>query len=331
MFHILVLVLGVVGLAIAMHELGWAGLEKAIVDTGPWFIVIAAVDLLSTACDAFAIQGYLRPKQQVPYWRVFAAQASGIAVNRLTPGNSLGEPVKVTMLTTNKVPTSLAVSAIVMYNLTTAYVGITALVIGVPVTTLLLDLPHHLVVIVWTVTAILLVLAIAAGVLVKRGATRSLIGAIAGMRFVSRERAAKWRAKLADIDTRLGDLLRDPSQSGLKRGLAGVLASRLLSWTGTIIVLHAAGIPLEAKTVIATLSFGVIVTWIASIVPLGLGIADGANYVLYGLLGASSSAGLLFTMIGRLRTIVMALMGLGVMALAHSTHRIRLARELATS
>jgi uncharacterized protein (TIRG00374 family) len=329
-FHLIVLAFGAIGLAIAIQQLGWDGMHKVIVGTGAWFAVIAACDLLSAGCDAFAIHGFLRPKLAVSYWAVFAAQASGIAVNRLTPGNSLGEPVKVTMLTTRKVPTSLAVSAIVMFNLCTIYIGITVLVIGVPLTALLLDLPHRIAVIVWLATALLVALAIGSLVLVKRGAVGSLIDAASGTRLLSHERAERWRSKIADIDTRLRDLLGNPRESGLRRGLAGVIMSRLLTWCGTITVLHAADIPLSPKLVVATLSVGVIVTWASNIVPLGLGIADGANYVLYGLLGASSAAGLVFTMINRLRTVMLAMMGLAVMAIAHSTHRLALAREPAT-
>jgi hypothetical protein len=329
-FHVLVLLLGGLGLGIAIYQLGWDGMRRVILGTGTWFGLIALVDLLSAGCDAFAIHGFLRPKMTVSYWAVFAAQASGIAVNRLTPGNSLGEPVKVTMLTTRHVPTSLAVSAIVMFNLATIYVGVTVLVIGVPLTALLLDLPHRIAVIVWLATGLLVVLAIASVVLIKRGAVGTLIGAIAGTRLLSKSRAKAWRGKIADIDTRLRDLLGNTRTSGLRRGLAGVVASRVLNWCGTITVLHAADIPLTPTLVIATLSVGVIVTWASNIVPLGLGIADGANYVLYGLLGASSSAGLVFTMINRLRTVMLAMMGLAVMAIAHTTHRLQLRREPAT-
>ena len=69
--------------------------------------------------------------------------------------------------------------------------------------------------------------------------------------------------------------------------------------------------------VIAMLSVGILVTWLSNIIPLGLGIADGTNYVLYGLLGAAPVAGLLFTMVNRLRTVVLALLGLSVMAIAN--------------
>ena len=95
----------------------------------------------------------------------------------------------------------------------------------------------------------------------------------------------------------------------------------------SIVVMHAADIPLRPSLVVAALSVGVIITWASNIVPFGLGIADGANYVLYSVLGATAAAGLVFTMINRLRTVVLAIMGLAVMAIAHGTHRVRLSRE----
>jgi hypothetical protein len=86
-------------------------------------------------------------------------------------------------------------------------------------------------------------------------------------------------------------------------------------------VLHAADIPMTAALVIATLSVGILITWLSNVVPLGLGVADGTNYVLYGILGASPVAGLLFTLVNRVRTIVLALMGLAVLAIASALYR----------
>ena len=99
------------------------------------------------------------------------------------------------------------------------------------------------------------------------------------------------------------------------------MGSRICNWIGTVIILHAIHIPLTAPLVIASLSVGILVTWASNIVPLGLGLADGTNYALYGLLGASPVAGLLFTIVNRLRTIVLALIGLCVMGLASRFER----------
>ena len=69
------------------------------------------------------------------------------------------------------------------------------------------------------------------------------------------------------------------------------------------------------------LSVGILISWLSNVLPLGLGLADGTNYALYGLLGASPEAGLVFTMVNRLRTVVLAVMGLAIMAIANAMHR----------
>jgi uncharacterized membrane protein YbhN (UPF0104 family) len=318
-FNAIVLAIGVVAFAIVSWHLGWTAMRNVIATTGAWFAVIAAIDLVSAMCDAFAIHGFIRPKQRVSYWRVYAAQLSGMAINRLTPGNSLGEPVKVTMLV-RTVAVDTAVSAVVLFNLTTMYVGIASIVIGVPLTALLLDLPPRVALLVWIGLGVLVTIAVAIAILIKRGAIATLIDALVGVRIITSDRGDRWRAKIVAIDARLRGI-GDARSSGIARGLGGVLGSRVINWVGTIVVLYAADIPMTAPLVIASLSVGILVTWMSNIIPLGLGLADGTNYVLYGLLGAAPVAGLLFTLLNRLRTVVLALLGLTVMAIANALHR----------
>lgn len=313
------LVIGAVALVIVTHHLGWSGIRHAVLGTGAWFAVIAAIDVASAVCDAFAIHGFLRPSVRVSYWRVFAAQLGGMAINRLTPGNTLGEPVKVTMLV-RAVPAETAISAVVMFNLTTMLVGIAAIVLGVPITGLLLDLPDRVSLFMWIGMAMLLVFVAAVFVLVQRGALGSLVDGLVALRAISRGRGERWRSKVQAIDARVR-AISDARTSGIARGLTGVLGSRVLNWVGTIVVLHAADIPMTAPLVVAMLSVGILITWMSNIIPLGLGIADGTNYILYGLLGANPVAGLLFTMVTRLRTVVLALVGLSVLAIANALDR----------
>jgi uncharacterized protein (TIRG00374 family) len=319
LFNLAALAVGIVAFAIVVAHLGWTGIEAAVLGTGAWFAVIAAIDLLSASCDAFAIHGFLRKSQPVSYCRVFAAQLSGMAINRLTPGNTLGEPVKVTMLV-RSVPTDAAVPAIVMFNLTTIYVAIATIVLGVPLTALFLDLPERVVLAVWIGVGLLLSFAVALALLVRRGAIGSLVDVLVATSLISATRGARWKARIATIDRRIRSI-GDARHSGLARGIAGVVGSRVLNGVGTVVVLHAADIPLTAPLVIAMLSVGILVTWISNIIPLGLGIADGTNYVLYGLLGASPTAGLLLTLVNRLRTVMLALLGLSTMAIANAVHR----------
>jgi hypothetical protein len=316
--NIVALVLGAAWFAWTMVELDretWV----IVHDVGAWFAVIAAIDLMSVCCDAYAIQGYLRPYVAVPYPRVFAAEFSGLAINRVSPMNSLGEPIKMTMLMRD-VPGEHAVSAVVMFNLTTTYVAIATIAVGVPISFALLDLPGRIVTYVWITLGVLLVSAVALALLVRVGPLTALIDAAAALRLVRAETATRWRAKVAGIDDRLRMLgrLRAP---GMARGLAGVIGSRVLNSVGTVVVLYAADIPLSPSLVIASLSLGILITWISNIVPLGLGLSQGGNYLLYAAFGARPQAGILFSFVTLLRTLLLASMGLVVMLVANLFHR----------
>src|SRR6185503_5064592 len=97
-FNLIALAAGIVGFAFVVRELGWDGLRTAVIGTGAWFGVLAAIDFVGSFFDAGAVYTLVRPHAPIAYRHVFAAQLSGMAINRLTPGNALGEAVKVTML-----------------------------------------------------------------------------------------------------------------------------------------------------------------------------------------------------------------------------------------
>lgn len=316
--NLVALIIGAVVLAVALHQLGWMTLREAIVGIGSWFVVIAAIDVASVLCDAFAIHAFLRPHVEVSYWRVFAAQFSGLAINRLTPMNSFGEPVKVTMLV-RYVPTEHAVSSVVMFNLTTTYVAVAVIVLGVPISFALLDLSTQLTLAVWAMVGVLIVGAVALALFVRTGPFTALID-LANKLGLGAERAARWRTTVAGIDDRLRSLgrLRAP---GLQRGLVGVIASRVLFSLGTIVMLHAARIPLTPALVIASLSIGLLISWISNVVPLGIGVSEGSHYALYAVFAQHADTGVMFAMINRLRTILLALTGLAVMTIANLVHR----------
>lgn len=312
--HAVVLVAGTVAFVILLWRLGWDGLARVVGRTGAWFAVIAAIDAASLLSDAGGVHSFARQHAPISYWRVFAAQASGLAINRLTPGNSIGEPIKVTMLMEH-VPETTAISAIVMFNVATVLVAISVIVIGVPVTLLVSDLPPRVELVVWIATAVLVMLALALALVVRRGAVGTLIDAAARMRLLAPARAARWRTRIADIDSNVRRLGRN------RRAFVFVIGSRILNWAGTLVLLHTLALPLTVPLVIGVLSVGLIIQWASNVIPLGLGLADGGNYALYGVLGASPEAGLDFAMINRVRTCVLALIGLTVMLIANLADR----------
>ena len=100
-----------------------------------------------------------------------------------------------------------------------------------------------------------------------------------------------------------------------------VLISQIFSYTSTLVIMVAVGVHLTPSLVVGVLSVGVLVTWVSSVVPLGLGLADGGNYALYTILGAGGVHGMLVTMLARARTVTIAILGLGAMAVINAHAR----------
>src|SRR5688572_5539436 len=195
-FNVAVLVIGGGLLAWMLNRLGLDNVRRVLTGVGGWFAVVVAFDVAALACEAAAIHQFMRPEaRMVKYWRVLAAQASGRAINILTPGGALGEATKVTMLVAH-VPRGRVVSSIVLLNLASFYLSVAILIIGVPITALLVDLPPELRVIVWVGLGVILALVAGLVILIQRGAMGTLFGALRRMRILSAERAERWTAKL---------------------------------------------------------------------------------------------------------------------------------------
>ena len=297
------IVIGLVAFALLVRELGWTALTRVLVETGGWFAVIAAIDVGSGLCDAAGIRSFARRRTNVPYARCVVAQLSGVAINRLAPSGALGEPVKISVLAEH-MPRDEAVSTILKFDVTATCIGIATIVLGVPLTLAMIDLPPAVEIAAWSGAAVLCAFAALLILLVRRGAVGVPIAVLARLRVISRERARAWTAKVSELDAHVRELGSD------WRSMPWLFASRALNWVGTIVLLHAAGLPVTAPLVIGILSVGLLVQVISHIVPLGLGIAEGGNYVLYAALGAAPLAGIDYTTAYRARIVVVAAVGL---------------------
>ena len=309
--QLLALVVGAVAFAWMARSLGWSGLTGVIVETGWWFVVIALIDVGSAASDAAAIRAFASAHAEVPYRRALAAQLGGVAINRLTPGNALGEPIKVAVLI-ERIPRDSAVSTILMFDAGATIVAIIAIVTGIPITLAYARLPAEVEIVAWIGAAALLAFVGLLLVLVRRGPLRIGIGALRRLRVISRVRSDRWRLAVAHID----DMVKELGTTRSSRiGFLCLCGSRILNWVGTIVMLYAAGLPVTLPLVIGLLSVGALITWISAIVPLGIGIQDGGNYLLYRALGAPGLAGVDFTMVYRARIILLSAIGLAVLAI----------------
>ena len=325
-FNIAVLMVGGTALVYLLDKLGWDNVKRVLGGVGGWFGVIIALDVAALACEAAAIRELMRPESRMAkYWRILAAQWSGRAINILTPGGALGEGVKVTMLVAH-VPRGRVVSSIVLLNLAAFYLSVAILIVGVPLTALLVDLPRQLQLIVWIGLAVLIPLVIGLGVMIQRGAVGTVLSALHRMRILSAERAEKWKLRLAEIDKHIRELQANRTE-GTRLGLVFVCCARLCAWSATAVVLYTVGVNVSFTVLVGVFSVGVLIGWISAIVPFGLGVADGSNYALFNVLGAAGAHGVFVTLLGRARSLTLALLGLLIMAAGHFSTRLVIAKR----
>lgn len=324
-FTLVVFIIGGVALWWMLRNQSWDELRGYLEGVGWWFFLVLAIELTALMCDAAALHAFMRPEaRMIPYWRVLGAQSSGRAINVLTPGGALGEAIKLAMLVSHA-PRARVLSSIVLLNLSQVYLSTGVMLLGIPLTLLLVDLPHAIRVLVGIGLAVILPLLIALGVLIHRGAVSTIVGTLRRARIISPDRATRWKTRLVDVDRHIRELHKNRS-AGTWKGLLWVLASKLLAWTGAIVLLATIGVPLTPTMILGVLSIGVLITWISNVVPLGLGISDGSNYVLLDMLGATGPQGLIVAMVARARTLSVAVLGLGVMAAIAISDRFTAAR-----
>jgi hypothetical protein len=325
LFNLIMLVIGASVLVWILRQTGWGELRTMISGIGSWGALIVGLDVCATCLDAAAIRAFMRPEaRMISYWRVLGAQASGRAINVLTPLGALGEATKVTMLV-SYAPRPRVLSSIVLYNLSTFYLQVVIMLVGTPITLLLVPLPSSIKLAVGVGIAALIAIMVAIAVVVHRGAGATVVTVIHSARLISDERATRWKTWIADVDAHLRELERLRAH-GTHRGVFYVIASRLVVWSSTLVLMIAGGVDLNPALVIAVFSVGVLIQWIASIVPLGLGVADGGYYALFALLGASGAHGLFVTMLNRARSLAAAALGLTAMAITHTANRVAIAR-----
>jgi uncharacterized membrane protein YbhN (UPF0104 family) len=161
--------------------------------------------------------------------------------------------------------------------------------------------------------------------MIHRGALSTLVGMLEHVRIIKPERARAWKVRVVEIDKHIRELQRHQT-AGTRTGILLLLLSKAISTIATMLLMWAVGVELSPALVIAVLSVGQLIAWVSSVVPLGLGLADGGNFALYELLGASGQHGMFVTMLARARSVAIAIVGLGAMAVTHTLTRLSIAR-----
>ena len=308
-----------------IYSVGFFAIVQRLVLIGPWFGLAIGCEVITTLFDAGAIYHFLRPEQKkVGYRRVVMAQLSGRAVNSVTPLGSLGEVVKTTMLM-ERVGQSRAVSAILLYNISTTGLSCILIAIGATLCGLLLELPDVMRGLLIGTGVVTGAIAVALPILVIRGALASVVGLGRTLRLISRKQATRWKRQLDDVDDKLRGT-RDALRSDRLYALICVVMARACAWAGTTVLIYAAGGPISLGFLAAVLTAGQVLGWVSGLVPLGLGITETGNYALFRALGVDPAIGVTVAVGRRVTQIIYAAIGLVLAALNQTVKEAKAAK-----
>jgi uncharacterized protein (TIRG00374 family) len=300
----------IVGPSTILHYL------KAI---GWFFIVLVAIEMISSGLDGTAIY-FMAHGPGRPSWRnCVVAQIVGRGVNSVTPGGNLGEALKVGLLSEH-CSTRRIVAAVMYVGLIGVVISFAVIAIGTGVTAFWFDVPDLGIFLMLVGAVIAAAIAVAIVVLIRRGMLATLANVLARVHLISKDRRNRWGKTLAEVDSRL-----QGSDDGehRRRAIACVAISQLLQKALTYFTIMAAGYVMSPGQFLALLSAGVLLQWIATIIPMGLGISEGGNAALFTLIGAPASLGLALALARRVNQIVFAAIGFFVLTANHLAVRVQ--------
>ncbi len=319
------LVLGLVALVFTLRDFGPATFAHYVRLIGWWWLAVLAFEVGITTLDAIAIRAFASPEQdKLPLRSALLAQLAGRSVNAVTPTGSLGEPVKISVLAED-VSSSRAVSTILLYNIVGFIVELMQVAIASPFLAFLLPMPHGLRWAFLAVGAVCGVLAIGIYTLVASGMLASVARLGVRLHLLSPARFASWEAQLASIDDKLR-LVSGARKRDRMLGIGAVVLSRALSLLESLVLLHAIGQTMSIGFVAAYTVGGFAIYMLSSLVPMGLGVAEGGYYSLFAALHYNKAFGVMLVLARRCVLIAYAAIGL---VLVTTTETVRRAKQQA--
>lgn len=316
--------LAFVALALTVWSVGPRTLLDQLGAIGLGFVAVVAIEVVVTLCDSAALSSFLgHGGRRATYLQVVRAQVAGRAINAVTPLASLGEATKATTLMEHT-SSRRAIAAVFHYNLATIAIRMGTIAIGAPICGLALDLPHVLVVALFVGGAVAAAVLIGGVLLVRRGMLVTLVDAARSIRVLSRDRAKRWRQKVLEIDRYKP---KHRKQQSRWVPTMWIVTSRLLALGSMWVVLASVGYTAGPGTIAAVATAGQLISMIASVVPMGLGISEGSNAALFAALGVPPSLGVTMVLGGRITLLAYAVLGLVLLsastAVVHTARRVR--------
>lgn len=314
------MVLGLAALAITVHRLGGHTIVHQFRMIGWWWLLVIGFEMTITGLDALAIRSFASP-DRVSMRTALLAQLAGRSINVVTPGASLGEAVKVSVLT-DALDGARAVAAILLYNIVGFVVELLLVALAAPFMALLVPMREGARVSFLVAGAVALVVSLGLYFLVRRGMLASVVKLGVRLRLVSQTRFDRWQTKLASVDDKLR-LTAGARRRDRIVGIGAVVVSRTLSTALSLVLMVAIGEHVGIAFVAAYVVGGFVIYIASNLVPMGVGVSEGGYYGLFTAMHAHPVLGVVLVLSRRCVLVVYAAVGFLLVLVSETVRRAR--------
>jgi hypothetical protein len=281
-----------------------------------WYFALAC--LAYTLCQMVTTAAWretIAPgESRASYLHLLAVFQAGFAVNAVTPGGTLGEVLRGTLLR-GYVRGPALVASLISHSFFLTVASSLAAVVGSGLCLLFLDLPARVLGTIFGLAVLFLLPLVLVAWLLRRGAAGMMVRLLRRLPFVRLRDPEALVARARSVDANIHALRRDHPER-FRRIVVWLALSRILQ-TGELWLYLLALLPDRSPVWLALLallteSANQIVTWALTVVPGQIGVAEGNASLVYGLLGLNPVVGLTVALMRRIRTILGIAVGLAV-------------------
>lgn len=309
--NVFFLLLGAALLTGLLVKLDFNEVKRHLIQVGWYFALAFVIFVAGLALNAYGWKKIVDPRtSRARYRDFFAAFWVGYAINQVTPGASLGEVLKGTILK-GRVDGDSLIASLISFNFLSTFVSQIFTLLGASLCLFALDLPRRVILVLFGLALIMFIPIGLIYLLLRWGIASRAVRLLGKLPFVKMRDPGALLAKARSVDKGIRELRgRRPgdfwvfilSQIAVKLTQVlelFVLLVALMPGQGLVFLLL---LSLLAQTATQLLC------WAATFVPGQIGVAEGASALLFKLLGLDPVRGFAMELVRRVRR----LLGIGI-------------------
>jgi len=314
LINMIFLILGLVLFGVLLFRLDYREVGQRLAAVGWIFLLSVGLHTAALMSSAAAWKAIIHPdRSRASYKDLLSAFWFGHAINYMTPGGTMGEVLRGTILR-GKIEIDELVASLISYNYYNTVSMEIFTLIGPILCLIFLDLPQDVILPIFAIALLALVPMILIFIGLRLGAVKQLARIVGWLPFVKAKYQQILLDKAAAIDGCVKDFIKRPR--AFRKAAIWMFAARIVQplevWALLHVFLPQLGLWHLLIIAFITQTTSQLLSWVIGIVPGQVGFAEGGMTLLFKLIGLDPLAGFSMELVRRIRMIVTVAIGLTI-------------------